>query len=520
MNNLAHLVLGIKNYWVKFAKNGNVQDNCLNIEQKLRSTGGSKTLLSRAQNFLTITDLEAKYPETSHNTPQAHYFQSRRTNNLIVPNDISLTIPKGGYDSQWEIPNLCKPFQFVGSSAVHKLEWPSGSIHFQWKKSAYVELLNNYTSSCPGGSGLLEDLQLPTPGEIEQISDHLKKHEKPKGEDEFGYYLAGLIEGGGYFGNQLLEILFFEKDVTLAYYIKKRIGYGSVYYIREKRACKYVLRHRAGFKYVLDLVNGKFLTYLKINQLLRYDYAEKFLKQTQLPPLKLGTSQAGPMGIILGLDKQFKKFSLTCETKANLCKDCNYILAGAALLEHKPKGFCLEAQNWLPQHCGRCTQNHWKGLILPPANFSLMTNHYLAGFTDLDGYFGISTPKELFPTWVADKLQSSSWKKSKIGFSVRLRFVLGQKDPTVLQKVKSEFGGSLYHYKSPLLDNYLLELSTYGENLKVIEYFDKFNLNSSKHLAFFKWRKTYRIVQRKEYLKIKGLLKIKSLGKSISELLK
>jgi hypothetical protein len=70
------------------------------------------------------------------------------------------------------------------------------------------------------------------------------------------------------------------------------------------------------------------------------------------------------------------------------------------------------------------------------------------------------------------------------------------------------------------LDNYLLELSTYGENLKVIEYFDKFNLNSSKHLAFFKWRKTYRIVQRKEYLKIKGLLKIKSLGKSISELLK
>lgn len=408
----------------------------------------------------------------------------------------------------------------MGSSAVHKLEWPSGSIHFQWKKSAYVELLNNYTSSCPGGSGLLEDLQLPTPGEIEQISDHLKKHEKPKGEDEFGYYLAGLIEGGGYFGNQLLEILFFEKDVTLAYYIKKRIGYGSVYYIREKRACKYVLRHRAGFKYVLDLVNGKFLTYLKINQLLRYDYAEKFLKQTQLPPLKLGTSQAGPMGIILGLDKQFKKFSLTCETKANLCKDCNYILAGAALLEHKPKGFCLEAQNWLPQHCGRCTQNHWKGLILPPANFSLMTNHYLAGFTDLDGYFGISTPKELFPTWVADKLQSSSWKKSKIGFSVRLRFVLGQKDPTVLQKVKSEFGGSLYHYKSPLLDNYLLELSTYGENLKVIEYFDKFNLNSSKHLAFFKWRKTYRIVQRKEYLKIKGLLKIKSLGKSISELLK
>lgn len=40
------------------------------------------------------------------------------------------------------------------------------------------------------------------PVEIEQISDHMKKHEKPLGEAEFGYYLAGLIEGSGYFGDQ------------------------------------------------------------------------------------------------------------------------------------------------------------------------------------------------------------------------------------------------------------------------------------------------------------------------------
>jgi len=279
--------------------------------------------------------------------------------------------------------------------------------------SGVVVLLKNYTSS----EGLLEDFP-----EIEQISDHMKKHEKPVAEAEFGYYLAGLIEAGGYFGDQLLEILFFEKDITLAYYIKKRIGYGSVYFIKDKRAVKYVLRHTAGLKYVLDLVNGKFLTNCKINQLLKHDYGTKFAGGTE---------------------------------------------------------------------------------ILPPANFSLMTNHYLAGFTDSDGYFGISTPKD---------------KSSKLGIRVRLRFVLGQKDPTILQKVKYEFGGSLYHYKST--DNYLLELSSLLQNLKVIEYFDKFNLNSIKHLAFFKWRKAYRIVQRKEHLTEKGLLKIKLLGKSISELIK
>jgi hypothetical protein len=278
--------------------------------------------------------------------------------------------------------------------------------------SYFSGLLNHYTSS----EGLLEDF-----AEIEKISDHMKKHEKPLGETEFGYYLAGLIEGGGNFADQWLEILFFEKDITLAYYIKKRIGYGSVSFIKDKRAVKYVLRHTAGLKYVLDLVNGKFLTNCKINQLLKHDYGTKF--------------------------------------------------AG--------------------------------GEILPPANFSLMTNHYLAGFTDSDGYFGISTPKD---------------KSSKLGIRVRLRFVLGQKDPTILQKVKSEFGGYLYHYKST--DNYLLELSSLSQNLKIIEYFDKFNLNSIKHLAFFKWRKAYRIVQRKEHLTEKGLSKIKFLGKSISELIK
>jgi hypothetical protein len=59
--------------------------------------------------------------------------------------------------------------------------------------SYFSGLLNHYTSS----EGLLEDF-----AEIEKISDHMKKHEKPLGETEFGYYLAGLIEGGGNFADQ------------------------------------------------------------------------------------------------------------------------------------------------------------------------------------------------------------------------------------------------------------------------------------------------------------------------------
>jgi len=110
----------------------------------------------------------------------------------------------------------------------------------------------------------------------DHISDHVLKHAKLETEEELGYYLAGLIEGNGDFGDHRLEIAFNKKDTFLAYYIKKRIGYGSVLSLKNKHSVKYVLRHSEGLKRVLDLVNGKFLTYKKINQILTHKYNSKF----------------------------------------------------------------------------------------------------------------------------------------------------------------------------------------------------------------------------------------------------
>jgi hypothetical protein len=119
----------------------------------------------------------------------------------------------------------------------------------------------------------------------DNISDHLIKHNKPKTDEEFGYYLAGLIEGDGYFGDHRFEITFNKEDTFLAYYIKKRIGYGSVLSLKSKNYIKYVLRHSEGLKRVLGLVNGKFLTDKKINQILTHKYDSKF-GLTILPPAK------------------------------------------------------------------------------------------------------------------------------------------------------------------------------------------------------------------------------------------
>lgn len=54
--------------------------------------------------------------------------------------------------------------------------------------------------------------------------------------------MAGLIEGDGWFGKKELHIIFSEDDISLAYLIKKRIGYGNVYKIKNKKAVRYICK--------------------------------------------------------------------------------------------------------------------------------------------------------------------------------------------------------------------------------------------------------------------------------------
>jgi len=103
----------------------------------------------------------------------------------------------------------------------------------------------------------------------------MKKHSKPSNDEDFGYYLAGLIEGNGLINSsEFIEIAFHEKDISLAYYIKKRIGYGKVI-IKENNSVKYLVGNK-GLEKLIHLVNGKFLSQSKINQLIENNYENKF----------------------------------------------------------------------------------------------------------------------------------------------------------------------------------------------------------------------------------------------------
>jgi len=118
---------------------------------------------------------------------------------------------------------------------------------------------------------------------LPKISEHITKHNFNLTDLDFGYFLAGLIEGDGWFGLNQLHIIFSERDVSLAYLIKKHIGYGNVYKIKDKKAIRYICKHKNGLNIILSLINGKLVSKFKYEQLIKHNY-NKIFNYEILPP--------------------------------------------------------------------------------------------------------------------------------------------------------------------------------------------------------------------------------------------
>jgi len=122
---------------------------------------------------------------------------------------------------------------------------------------------------------------------VKSVSVHVSKHLKPINDEQFGHYLAGLIEGDGHFSSkQQLVIVFHSLDVSLAYYIKERLGYGTIRKVKEKNASILVVAAKKGIEKVLNLINGKIRTENKFNQItnniLNQDSYNEFRKTINL----------------------------------------------------------------------------------------------------------------------------------------------------------------------------------------------------------------------------------------------
>lgn len=150
-------------------------------------------------------------------------------------------------------PSIFSFKYYILNNTVKKLK--------QWRISAGNIILNNGTSET-----LCNEIVTHIEN-VKPISVHVPKHLKPINDDQFGHYLAGLIDGGGHFNKQQLVIAFHSLDASLAYYIKKRIGYGSVNKVKDKNAFILVIAARKGIEKIIKLINGKIRTENKLDQI-------------------------------------------------------------------------------------------------------------------------------------------------------------------------------------------------------------------------------------------------------------
>lgn len=116
---------------------------------------------------------------------------------------------------------------------------------------------------------------------LKLISKHVPTHLKPASNDQFGHYLAGLIDGDGWFSKYAAHIVFHGLDASLAYYIKKRLGYGSVTKVKSKNAYILTITKREGLQILLNLINGKLRTQSKC------DVVYKYILNVYVEPLHL-----------------------------------------------------------------------------------------------------------------------------------------------------------------------------------------------------------------------------------------
>ena len=92
------------------------------------------------------------------------------------------------------------------------------------------------------------------------------KQKKPKNFEELGYFLAGLIDADGHINKKELAITFHANDISVAYYLKKVIGYGSIRKLKNMCAYNFEIYSKKGLSQVVKLITNKLRLPLRIDQ--------------------------------------------------------------------------------------------------------------------------------------------------------------------------------------------------------------------------------------------------------------
>lgn len=163
-------------------------------------------------------------------------------------------------------------FLILLCAGITSFSFKYSNLNFKFKK-IIVTILKQRSQSA--GNFILLNKKIENTSEtlcnnsvIKKIPVHAPTHLKPINDNEFGHYLAGLIDGDGHFSNQnQLIIVFNEQDASLAFFIKGQIGYGNIYKVKNKKAIILIISKKLGIINVLNLINGKIRSENKLNQI-------------------------------------------------------------------------------------------------------------------------------------------------------------------------------------------------------------------------------------------------------------
>lgn len=130
-----------------------------------------------------------------------------------------------------------------------------------------------------------------------------------------------------------------------------------------------------------------------------------------------------------------------------------------------------------------------------------LKDSWLSGFTDAEGCFNVSVTTN---------------SRYTLGYVIKMRYILDQKDNIILNKVYELFGLGKVSLRSGTDNVYRFTITGFKVLNHVIAYFKMFPLQTKKTFSFEKWLTIHNQVSNKLHLTYEGLSQIRTLQKQIN----
>ena len=156
-----------------------------------------------------------------------------------------------------------------------------------------------------------------------------------------------------------------------------------------------------------------------------------------------------------------------------------------------------------------------ENIIFNPTPFKpTLQDSWLSGFATAESSFIAGIVNQKSKKEVIDS-EGNIGVKETISQLVRIRFVLDQKDETILLHIKNIFGvGSVQKTSDPGVFRY--SVVSFKSNSFIVDYFSAFYLKGKKQSAFLKWKSIREMLLNKKHLEAGGIELIREMVKSIN----